>query len=331
MNTLTKTKEQSGKEALEMVFNSLSGIRQYFENPNIQEIMINGPDDVWVEIDGAKQKLHIALPERDIISAIKILAGRAKKTVEEHTQSCILNERWPGARICAVLRPVALKGASMSIRKHSPVKYTLDEMRDKGVIDQNVNEVLKKIIRERKNILLVGGTSSGKTTFLKSLIREIDPNDRIITIEDLPELDIDSLNSVSWETQDELGISYTDLIKLGLRFAPDRFILGEIRDKAALDFLNAANTGHDGCLSTLHANSAFEGLSRFEDMVMQSGTSIPLTSIQRKMATTFHYVIFMGKVAGKRKLLELLKMEGFDSESKQYMTTEIFKEKRSYV
>lgn len=320
--------ESTGDDPLEMVFNALGELKPYFRSPSVQEIMINGPDDVFIEEGGKKRKIDVKLSEEDIYTAIAILAGRANKTVRPHSADCYLNERWPGARVCAVLPPISLQGPVMSIRKHSAVRYTLDELCASGSFNENVLRVLKQIVRTRKNILVVGGTSSGKTTFLKALIREIDPEERLVTIEDLPELDVDLPNKTAWETRESLGIGFRETIMLGLRFNPDRFILGEVRDGAALDLLNAANTGHDGCMATLHANSAYEGLIRFEDLVMQAGSRIPLLSIQRRIATTFHYVIFMGTMKGKRQLLELLKMEGFDA-AEGYTTTEIYKEERN--
>jgi pilus assembly protein CpaF len=319
------------EQALEMVFNSLGDLRRHFDDPLVQEVMINGPDDVFVEKGGRMIKLDIKLSSLEITAAITVLANSAGKTVKANTENCILNERWSGVRVCATLPPVSLNGPTMAIRKHSSVKFTLDDMVTTGALDQATKDALRLIIINRKNILVVGGTSSGKTTFLKALIREIDPEDRVITIEDLPELDIEIPNRVAFETREDYNIRYTDLVKVGLRYNPTRFILGEVRDGAALDLLNAANTGHDGCIATLHANSSYEGLVRFEDLVMQAGSRIPLLSIQRRIATTFHYVVFMGKVGGKRKLMELLKLEGFDANEGQYHFTHIFREQRHEI
>lgn len=314
-----------------MVFNSLGELRKHFEDPAVQEVMINGPNDVFIEKAGSMIKLDIEISDQQITAAIIVLANSANKTVKAGTDKCILNERWPGVRVCAVLPPVSLHGPTMAIRKHSSVKFTLNDMVEHGILDQATKDALRLIILNRKNVLVVGGTSSGKTTFLKSLIREIDPADRIVTIEDLPELDIEIPNRVAFETREDYGIGYTELVKVGLRYNPARFILGEVRDGAALDLLNAANTGHDGCLATLHANSSLEGLTRFEDLVMQAGSRIPLLSIQRRISTTFHYVIFMAKIRGQRKLLELLKLESFDANEGQYIFTHIFKENKDEI
>ena len=313
-------------EALEMVFHSLGSVKEHFDDPTVQEVMINGEDDVYVEKGGVTTKIDAKITEKQIEAAITVLASRAGKNIRSNTKDCILNERWVGVRVCAVLPPVSLRGPVMSIRKHSSITFTLDDYVKNNVINESVGITLRQIVKDKKNILVVGGTSSGKTTFLKALILEIDRRDRVITIEDLPELDVQIPNRVQFETREQFGITYTELVKTSLRMAPNRIILGEVRDGAALDLLNAANTGHDGCLATLHANSSFEGLTRFEDLIMQAGTSIPLISIQQRISTTFHYVIFMAKRNGQRRLIELLKMDGFDRENGQYLVTHIHKE-----
>jgi len=328
-NNLSSISEAEGNDALKMVFNALEGLKEYFDDPSVQEIMINGPDDAFIERNGEYIKLDIELSTEQINSAIVVLGNRAGISMAPHTKDCILNARWPGVRVAATMEPISLYGPTMCIRKHSNIKLTLDEMCDQGVMNKHVLEILKTIIAAKKNILIVGGTSSGKTTFLKAMIRQISHKDRVITIEDVPELDIEIPNRVAWKMDKELDVFFSDLLMLGLRYSPERFILGEVRDGAALILLNAANTGHDGSMATLHANSSYEGLTRFEDCVMEAGSRIPLLNIQRRISTTFHYVIFMGVMNGKRKLLELLKLEDFDMVNGQYETTEIFKEKRN--
>jgi pilus assembly protein CpaF len=303
---------------LEMVFNSLGSLKSHFEDPAVQEVMINGHDDVFVERAGVIERVDVRLSEQQVMAAITVLASRANKELRAGTKDSILNERWEGVRVCAVVPPVSLHGPVMAIRKHSSITFTLDDYVSNGVMEIRTKEKLQQIIKSKKNVLIVGGTSSGKTTFLKALMLEIDPADRILTIEDLPELSIQSPNRVQLETREASGITYTELVKTALRMRPDRIILGEVRDGAALDLLNAANTGHDGCLATLHANSSLEGLSRFEDLIMQAGGRIPLASIQQRISTTFHNVIFMARRNGKRRLIELLEMTGFDRTNGQY-------------
>lgn len=312
--------------AMEMVFHSLGVLKTYFDNPSVQEIMINGVNDVFIEESGIKKKVEVEISEQDIMAAATVLASRAGKELRPGTSDCILNERWPGVRVCVVLPPASLRGPVMSIRKHSSQTFTLDDYVENGVIDAPIKDILRDIVRNKNNLLVVGGTSSGKTTFLKALIKEIDPIDRVLTIEDLPELEIHIPNRIQLETREKIGITYQELVKTALRMNPDRIILGEVRDGAALDLLNAANTGHEGCMATLHANSSFEGLSRLEDLIMQAGTSIPLLSIQQRVASTFHYVVFMAKRNGHRRLVELMKLDGFDKQNGQYQVTQIHKE-----
>jgi pilus assembly protein CpaF len=320
-----QTNSHSRERALEMVFNSLGVLRELFEDPAVQEIMINGPDKVFVERAGQMEQLDIT--ESQIRSAITVLAARAGKELRPDTKDCILNERWVGVRVCAVMPPVALDGPVMSIRKHSSVKLTLADYVERDVFSEDVRSALGAIVKQRKNVLIAGGTGSGKTTFLKALIDEIDPEDRIISIEDLPELDIRRPNTIALETREAVGIDFAVLVQTALRLRPDRIIMGEVRGSAAIDLLNAANTGHEGCLSTLHANSSFEALSRFEDMIQMSGTSIPLTSIQQRIASTFEYVVFMARRSGKRRLVEIMRLQGFDPLQQKYKFDYIYQEK----
>lgn len=301
-----------------MVFNSLGVLKNHFADPMVQEVMINGPDAIFIERAGQMGKLDVKLTEQQIMSAITVLASRAGKQMRAGTKDCVLNERWVGARICAVIPPVALDGPSMSIRKHSSVKLTLQDYVERGVMDEATREVLIDLVRARKNVIVAGGTGSGKTTFIKALIEEIDDGDRILSIEDLPELDIKKPNRIQLEAREDMDLGFSEMVKTALRLRPDRIILGEVRGASALDLLNAANTGHEGCLSTLHANSSFEALSRFEDMVMGSKTSIPLESIQQRIATTFHNIIFMARIRGQRRLVEILQLDGFDLARRQY-------------
>jgi pilus assembly protein CpaF len=312
-------------DGLRLAFNSLAPLREHFADPEVQEVMINGANNVFIERAGAMYKLDVDLSEDQILSAATLLASRAGKELKPDSADCVLNERWPGVRVCCVLPPVSLIGPVMSIRKHSSIKLTLDNYLAKGVITEEVKDILVKIVKSRQNVLIVGGTGTGKTTFFKALIDVIDDGDRIMTIEDLPELDVQKPNVIAMETRDAVGIDYTFLVQTALRMRPDRILLGEVRGKAALDLLNAANTGHEGCISTFHANSSFDALARFEDMVMQSGTSIPLINIQQRIAQTFKYVVFMVRHNFQRHVEEVLHLHEFDLKTQFYKFDVIYR------
>lgn len=306
-------------DPLNLVFHSLGVLKQHFDDAAVQEVMINGPDQVFIERHGRMQKIDVALSADQIISAIVVLATREGKGMTASDDQ-ILDVRWPGARICAVVPPISLNGPTMSIRKHSRSTIRLEDYIKNDAMPAEALSTLQDLVKRRESILVVGGTSSGKTTLMKALLLAIDDEDRVVTIEDMPELDLarHKPNVVSFETRKDANIGYTRLVATALRYAPTRIILGEVRDGAAMDLLSAANTGHEGCMATIHANSSFEGLTRFEYLVMQSGTRIPLSSIQQSIATSFKHVVFMAKVGGKRRLIEILRINGYDREKKEY-------------
>lgn len=292
--------------AISALMNALGPIKELLEDPLVQEVEINGPNDVWFERAGQQQQSTIKITQAQIEIAITVLARLDHKDAKAGTKDGIIDARMDGFRIAAALPPTSVRGPSMCIRKHNPLSLTLDDYEAAKAFPEGFRDKLAAMVRERKNVLVVGGTSSGKTTFTNALISEIPHDERVITIEDTPELKVKTPNWVSLESNIQKGITTKDLVKLSLRYRPDRIIVGEVRGGEAYDLLDAANTGHDGVIATLHANSSFDALTRFETLVLQGGVQWPHRAICAQIARTFDYVLFMARRRGVRMLEEVL-------------------------
>lgn len=288
--------------------------------------MINGPNNVWVERAGQGIiKTDVEISEVDIRSAIQLLASLENKEAKARGKESIVDSRLDGFRFAAAMKPTSMLGPSISIRKHNPVHLSLDDYVANGAIPENMADVLRKMVKERKNIVVAGGTSSGKTTFVNALIGEVDPGDRVLTIEDTQELKVKVPDWVPLISNEQEGVTTRDLVRLSLRFRPDRIIVGEVRGGEAFDLLDAANTGHDGCLATLHANNCAGALSRFESLVLRADIKWPHEAIKAQIADTFDFVVFMARVRTGRKLAEIMAIKGFDFDSKRYITEEVYR------
>lgn len=286
------------------------------EDDSITEIMINGYDQIFVEKDGCIQSFSRSFESEERLASIiqQIVAG-CNRLVNEAVP--IVDARLPdGSRVNVVLPPVALDGPTMTIRKFPKEKMTMEKLIGLGALDEEAAEFLKLLVKARYNIFVSGGTGAGKTTFLNALSDYIPKTERIITIEDSAELQLrDVENLVRMETRNsnvegENAITIRDLIKASLRMRPDRVIVGEVRDSAAIDMLTAMNTGHDGSLSTGHANSAYDMLTRLESMVLM-GMELPLEAVRRQIASAVDIIIHLGRLRdGSRKVMEISEITG---------------------
>lgn len=309
------------EHAIKVLSDLMSPIAPFLNNEGVQEVMVNGPDDVWVEERGVLSRLEIKLSDIEIRSAIEILARLVGKEAKETNRDAIIDARLEGLRIAAALSPVATKGASICIRKHAQNLRTLQDYVDDGSFSAEVRDLLTQAVLNRKNILISGGTSSGKTTFMNAILAIIPDQERVVTIEDTKELQVKVPNHVSFESNEQAGITIRDLVRLSLRYRPDRIIVGEVRGAEAFDLMQAMNTGHDGGFATIHANSASAALSRLESLVLTTpGVDWPLEAIRVQIATTFHYVIQLVRINGRRQLKEVLEINGFDNERRTYVT-----------
>lgn len=302
------------------------------EDDSITEIMINGYDQIFVEKDGRIQSFSQSFESEDRLASIiqQIVAG-CNRLVNEAVP--IVDARLPdGSRVNVVLPPVALDGPTMTIRKFPKEKMTMERLIELGALDEETAGFLKLLVKARYNIFVSGGTGAGKTIFLNALSDYIPKTERIITIEDSAELQLrDVENLVRMETRNsnvegENAITIRDLIKASLRMRPDRVIVGEVRDSAAIDMLTAMNTGHDGSLSTGHANSAYDMITRLESMVLM-GIELPMEAVRRQIASAVDIIIHLGRLRdGSRKVTEICEVTGIENGQVQLTSLYEFEE-----
>lgn len=271
---------------------------------DITEVMINGPDNIFVERKGRLTRVDKHFKdEQELRRVIDLIVGKAHREVSEANP--IVDTRLEdGSRVNVVLSPIALSGSTVTIRKFSKQPMTMEKLLEYGSITPEVAQFLQKLVKARYNIFIAGGTGSGKTTFLNALSSYIPHDERIITIEDSAELQITQIpNIVRLETRNATAssgeskkIDIQSLIRSSLRMRPDRIIVGEVRSAEALDMLQAMNTGHDGSLSTGHANSAEDMLSRLETMVLQGEAALPLKAIRQQISSAVDIMIHLSRL-----------------------------------
>lgn len=310
-----------------MLESQLKSIMPYLNDEATQEVMINGADNVWIERAGQMTFLpDVKISETEIRGAIDTVARLSDKEVRDGKESGVVDARMEGFRIAAAVNGVSTMGSTICIRKHSRAVWTLDDYVKQDYITEEIKDFLIEQVEAKKNFLISGATSSGKTTFLNALIGYIPNDERIITIEDTRELNVKVPNWVPLEANEQANIPIRRLVKLALRYRPDRIILGEVRGPEAFDFMRALNTGHDGGFGTMHANSALAALHTLETLILSTeGIDWPLESVRSQIGETFDFVLQLVREKGKRRLSEILKLNHYDRERKCYVTEDILK------
>ncbi len=287
------------------------------KDDDITEVMINGTDEIFIEKSGKIERLNQSFDsQRKLEDIIQRIVGRAGREVNQSNP--IVDTRLPdGSRVSVVLPPVALNGPTLTIRKFSKIPMTVEQLIKYKSITPQIAKVLETLVKAKYNIFISGGTGSGKTTFLNALSNYIPNTERVITIEDSAELQIVGIdNLVKLETRNSNSsgkgsITIRDLIKTSLRMRPERIIVGEVRGAEALDMLQAMNTGHDGSLSTGHANSTVDMLSRLETMVLMGAEGLPLEAIRQQIASAVDIIIHLSRLRDhSRKTMEITEVVG---------------------
>jgi pilus assembly protein CpaF len=316
-------------QLLEMVMNCLGPIKPYLEDPSITDIMVNRPDSVWIQQGGRKSDTGANISASQIEAAITLLASNSNIQVSNESDDAIVSTKLPGFRVEATLPPVAVDGPTICFRRNNMIVMAMADWVRKGALPQDVADFLIDTVRRRLGVAIVGSTGSGKTTFANTLLGCFPEGDRIITIEQVPELVIKAPNRVRLQINPQRKVTAKRLLESVLRQNPDRIVLGEARGAEANDLLQSANTGHPGPLVTLHANDGKEGLVRFEDMVAQSPDAPDSREgIQIRIATAFQVMVFMTLVGDERIVAEVVKVDGFDRSSKEYQTTLIYRSEK---
>jgi pilus assembly protein CpaF len=312
-----------------MVMNCLGPIKPYLEDPSITDIMVNRPDSVWIQQGGRKSDTGANISASQIEAAITLLASNSNFQVSNESDDAIVSTKLPGFRVEATLPPVAVDGPTICFRRNNMIVMAMADWVRKGALPQDVADFLIDTVRRRLGVAIVGSTGSGKTTFANTLLGCFPEGDRIITIEQVPELVIKAPNRVRLQINPQRKVTAKRLLESVLRQNPDRIVHGEARGAEANDLLQSANTGHPGPLVTLHANDGKEGLVRFEDMVAQSPDAPDSREgIQIRIATAFQVMVFMTLVGDERIVAEVVKVDGFDRSSKEYQTTLIYRSEK---
>jgi|HubBroStandDraft_4_1064222.scaffolds.fasta_scaffold158351_2 pilus assembly protein CpaF len=303
----------------EMILPFLKPIEHLILDESISEVMVNGSEHVFIERNGFLERVpSIALGDRALMVAVKNIARRLGDDISESKP--ILDSRLPdGSRVAVVIPPCSLGGVTLTIRKFNTRDFQMEDLIAAGTLDRVIANRLEDYVLTRKNILISGGTGTGKSTLLSILGKFIPPEERTLVIEDTVEIHLTQQNLVRFEARREqngLGaVSIRDLLKAALRHRPDRIILGEIRGGEAFDLLQLLNTGHSGTLSTIHANSAKQGLARFTSCVLQSGVDLPYLAIKTNIADSLNVVVHIERRPGRRYVSEILEINGYEPDA----------------
>lgn len=307
-----------------LIDNEINGygpITELLKDKNITEIMVNAPDEVYVEINGklVKDESISFINSNHILRTIQKIVGPLGRTIDSSSPMVDARLR-DGSRINAIIPPLSLKGPILTIRKFKEDLNSIEDLLRNGTMTNDMALFLEACVKSRLNILVCGGTGSGKTTILNILSSFISDNERIITIEDAAELRLKQSHVISLETRvdnydSKSEVTIRDLVRNSLRMRPDRIIVGEVRGKEAFDMLQAMNTGHEGSLTTLHANGCIDALNRLETMVLMNGVEIPISAIRDYIKDAINIVVNIARLSdGRRKITEIAEITGIKNQ-----------------
>ncbi len=319
----------------ETILPFLKPIEHLILDDSISEVMVNGPDCIFIEKGGFIEPVRgVSLGEKSLMVAVKNIARRLGDDISESKP--ILDSRLPdGSRVAAVIPPCSVNGVTLTIRKFNSRHFGIEDLIQAGTLDRWLANQLEGYVLARKNILIAGSTGSGKTSMLNVLGKFIPADERIVLIEDTSEIHMCQDNLVRFEArQPQNGlpaITIRDLLKASLRHRPDRLILGEIRGSEAFDLLQLLNTGHSGSLCTVHASSAKQGLSRFTSCVLQSGVDLPFRAIKTNVGDSVNVVVHLERRPGRRFVSEVVEIHGYDPDRDEYNYGFIFDSHKELV
>lgn len=318
----TKLVEEDANVQIAHELEQMEQLRPLFEDDDVNDILINGPKDVYVERDGKLEKTGIAFPDDAAVFALARKIARDIGRTIDPERPLVDARLADGSRVNIISRPLAVDVTSISIRKFARRPITLDHMAESENISQQLAEFLKVVGKCRLNVVISGGTGSGKTTLLNAISQFIDPAERIVTIEDAAELRLTQPHVVRLETKpltfgrsSETEVTMRDLVKNALRMRPDRIIVGEVRGGEAFDMMQAMNTGHEGSLTTIHANHPRDCLSRLENMISMANLQIPVKSIRYQIASAIHLIAQVSRMRdGHRRITYVSEIVGMESD-----------------
>jgi pilus assembly protein CpaF len=320
--------------SLETILPFLQPIAAFISDPEISEVMVNGDEAVFVQRHGKLEPVKARVEQRYLSTAVKRIARSLGEDISESKP--LLDARLPdGSRVAAAFPPCSVKGITLTIRKFRPQWFTLDELVNLGSIPRAVADQLSEAVLNRETILVSGGTDTGKTTFTKALLDYIPQYERIGVIEDTMELKIDHPNVFRFEARKEQrdtagnivvpAVTIRDLVKATLRHRPDRLVIGEVRGGEAFDLLDALNTGHAGSISTVHANSGSQALSRIASLALRADVDLPYRAIQSEIGDLVDLVVHIERRDGRRVLSQVLSIHGYDADANHYKTSIVYR------
>ena len=315
--------------SFEVILPFLRPIERLIRDDDVSEIMVNGSAAVFVERAGVIEPVPgVQITEKNLQVAARSIARALGDEVSE--EKPLLDSRLPdGSRVAVVLPPCSVGGTTLTIRKFHSRLFTADELVRIGTLPQAVLDQARDAILWNDNILISGGTGTGKTTLLNAIAAFIPDDDRLVLIEDTAEMQVDKPNIVRFEARREQpdlpAVTIRDLVRAALRHRPDRIILGEVRGGEAFDLLQALNTGHSGTLSTIHANSAAQALNRLASCVLQSGVELPYAAIRSAIADSIQLVMHIARRDGQRTVNELLRIDGYDHADEAYRLRTLYR------
>jgi pilus assembly protein CpaF len=316
----------------EVILPFLKPIEHLILDDSISEVMVNGTERIFIEKSGFLQQVKgVSLNDRSLLVAVKNIARRLGDDISESKP--ILDSRLPdGSRVAAVIPPCSLNGVTLTIRKFNSRHFEMEDLIRIGTLDRQLANRLEDYVLRKKSLLICGGTGSGKSTLAAALARFIPEDERIVLIEDTAELQLLQTNLVRFEARREQdgvpAVSIRDLLKASLRHRPDRIILGEVRSGEAFDLLQLLNTGHAGTLSTIHANSASQGLARFTSCVLQSGIELPYSAIKKNVGDSIEVLVHVERQPGKRFISEVLELNGYNPDTDQFDYVVVYAKER---
>ncbi len=312
----------------ELILPFLRPIQHLILDPEISEIMVNGSECVFIERRGyIEQVQDVSLSPKSLEVAVKNIARRLGDDISE--EKPILDSRLPdGSRVAAVIPPCSLNGVVLTIRKFNARNFGIEDLIRIGTMTEELAEMLRTAVINRQNILISGGTGTGKTTLLNILANFIPDDERILIIEDTAEIQISAPNLVRFEARvaqnDFSAVTIRELLRASLRHRPDRILLGEIRGAEAFDLLQLLNTGHSGTLSTVHANSALQAITRFTSCVLQSNVELPYRAIKSNIADSLNLLVHVERRPGRRFVSEVLEIAGYGADTDRYDLKRVF-------
>ncbi len=306
----------------ETILPFLKPIEHLILDDAVSEVMVNGPDRIFIEKQGFVEPVQgIHLGEKSLMVAVKNIARRLGDDISESKP--ILDSRLPdGSRVAAIIPPCSVNGVTLTIRKFNVRHFNIEDLVEAGTLERWLANQLEAYVLARRNILIAGGTGSGKTSLLNVLGKFIPSDERVLLIEDTSEIHMGQDNLVRFEARQPHnglpGVTIRDLLKASLRHRPDRIILGEIRGSEAFELLQLLNTGHSGSVSTLHATSARQALARFASCVLQSGVDLPYRAIKTNVGDSVNVVVHLERRPGRRFVSEVVEIHGYDPDRDEY-------------